>query len=35
MRSIGAAERAIELMVKRGLTREAFGKPIASLGKKH
>ncbi len=33
MRSIGAAERAIELMVKRGLTREAFGKPIASLGK--
>ena len=33
MRSIGAAERAIEMMVKRGLTREAFGKPIASLGK--
>jgi acyl-CoA dehydrogenase len=33
MRSIGAAERAIELMVKRGLTREAFGKKLASLGK--
>ncbi len=33
MRSIGAAERAIELMAKRGLTREAFGKPIAHLGK--
>jgi acyl-CoA dehydrogenase len=33
MRSIGAAERAIELMTKRGLTRTAFGKPIAKLGK--
>jgi acyl-CoA dehydrogenase len=33
MRSIGAAERAIELMAKRGLTREAFGKRIAYLGK--
>ena len=33
MRSIGAAERAIEMMVKRGLTREAFGKRIANLGK--
>ncbi len=33
MRSIGAAERALELMVKRGLSRTAFGKPIASLGK--
>jgi acyl-CoA dehydrogenase len=33
MRSIGAAERAIELMVKRGLTREAFGKRVANLGK--
>jgi len=33
MRSIGAAERAIELMAKRGLTREAFGRPIALLGK--
>jgi acyl-CoA dehydrogenase len=33
MRSIGAAERALELMVQRGLSREAFGKPIARLGK--
>jgi acyl-CoA dehydrogenase len=33
MRSIGAAEKAIELMVKRGVTREAFGKQLASLGK--
>jgi acyl-CoA dehydrogenase len=33
MRSIGAAERALDLMVDRGLNREAFGKPIASLGK--
>ena len=33
MRSIGAAERAIELMAKRGLTRNAFGKQLAQLGK--
>ena len=33
MRSVGAAERALELMVKRGLNREAFGKRIANLGK--
>jgi len=33
MRSIGAAERAIELMAKRGLTREAFGKRLANLGR--
>ncbi|CAN5703626.1 acyl-CoA dehydrogenase family protein [soil metagenome] len=33
MRSIGAAERALDLMVERGLSREAFGKPIAHLGK--
>ena len=33
MRSIGAAERAIELMCRRGLHREAFGKTIAHLGK--
>ncbi len=32
MRSIGAAERALELMVKRGLTREAFGKRVSNLG---
>ena len=33
MRSVGAAEKALELMVMRGLTREAFGKRIANLGK--
>jgi acyl-CoA dehydrogenase len=33
MRSIGAAEKALELMVRRGLSREAFGKPLISLGK--
>ncbi len=33
MRSIGAGERALELMVMRGLSREAFGKRIANLGK--
>ncbi|MEX0617636.1 MAG: acyl-CoA dehydrogenase family protein [Pseudohongiellaceae bacterium] len=32
MRSIGAAERALELMCKRSLSREAFGKPLAELG---
>ena len=33
MRSIGKAEKALELMVKRASTRVAFGKPIAKLGK--
>jgi acyl-CoA dehydrogenase len=33
MRSIGAAERALEMMARRGLTREAFGKRLANLGK--
>jgi acyl-CoA dehydrogenase len=33
MRSIGAAERALELAIRRGLSREAFGKPIARIGK--
>jgi acyl-CoA dehydrogenase len=33
MRSIGVAERALKLMVERGLSREAFGKPIIALGK--
>ncbi len=33
MRSIGAAERALDLMVKRSLDREAFGRRIAALGK--
>ncbi|HET9609853.1 MAG TPA: acyl-CoA dehydrogenase family protein [Acidimicrobiales bacterium] len=33
MRSIGAAEKALSLMVQRGLGRDAFGKPIIALGK--
>ena len=33
MRSIGAAEKALELMVKRAGTRVAFGKSIVKLGK--
>jgi acyl-CoA dehydrogenase len=33
MRSIGQAERALELMIKRTMNREAFGKPIIQLGK--
>lgn len=33
MRSIGAAERALDHMISRGLSREAFGKPLLSLGK--
>ena len=33
MRSIGAAEKALDLMIYRGLTREAFGKKIIDLGK--
>ncbi|MFP4518992.1 MAG: acyl-CoA dehydrogenase family protein, partial [Oceanicaulis sp.] len=28
MRTIGAAERALELLVKRAMAREAFGKPV-------
>src|SRR6266566_2942933 len=32
MRTIGKAEEALDLMVQRGLTREAFGKKIAHLG---
>lgn len=32
MRSIGVAERALELMCKRGSSRIAFGKPIVELG---
>lgn len=33
MRSVGAAERAIDLMVDRGLNREGFGKKLINLGK--
>jgi acyl-CoA dehydrogenase len=33
MRSIGSAEKALELMVKRAGSREAFGKSILKLGK--
>jgi acyl-CoA dehydrogenase len=33
MRSIGAAEMALRLMIERGLSREAFGRPIIALGK--
>jgi acyl-CoA dehydrogenase len=33
MRAIGMAERALDLLVRRGLNREAFGKPLARLGK--
>ena len=33
MRSIGAAEKALDLMVKRGSSRQAFGKNLIALGK--
>ena len=33
MRSIGTAERAIEMMVDRGMSREGFGKKLMNLGK--
>lgn len=32
MRMIGAAERALELMIQRGLSRTAFGRPLIKLG---
>ncbi len=32
MRSIGIAERALELMCRRGMQRTAFGKPLIKLG---
>ena len=32
MRSIGAAEKALDLMCQRAVRREAFGKPLAELG---
>ncbi|MCC4310309.1 acyl-CoA dehydrogenase family protein [Alcanivorax marinus] len=33
MRSIGAAEKALDLVLQRGMEREAFGKRILDLGK--
>jgi len=35
MRAIGMAEAALEMMCRRGLEREAFGKPLAQLGANH
>ncbi len=32
MRCIGAAEKALELMIDRGMQRTAFGKPLLNLG---
>src|ERR1700683_4698173 len=32
MRTLGAAERALELLCRRSLRRVAFGKPLAELG---
>jgi acyl-CoA dehydrogenase len=32
MRTLGAAERALELLCRRSLARAAFGKPLAELG---
>lgn len=32
MRAIGMAEKALELTIKRGLSRVAFGKPLVKLG---
>lgn len=32
MRCLGAAERALQLMIERGLDRVAFGKPLINLG---
>ena len=33
MRSIGQAEKALDLMIKRGMSRDAFGRPLIQLGK--
>ena len=32
MRCIGASERALKLMIERGIQRVAFGKPLVNLG---
>jgi acyl-CoA dehydrogenase len=33
MRAVGAAEKALDLAVSRGMSRRAFGKPLTDLGK--
>ena len=35
MRAIGQAEKALEMMCRRGLEREAFGKTLSELGANH
>ena len=35
MRAIGQAEKALELMCRRALAREAFGRPLSELGANH
>lgn len=35
MRAIGQAEKALEMLCRRSLAREAFGKPLAQLGENH
>ncbi len=35
MRAIGQAEAALELMIKRSMNREAFGKPLHQLGQNY
>jgi len=32
MRALGQGEKALQLMIERGLSREAFGKPLVKLG---
>ncbi|RUO25914.1 acyl-CoA dehydrogenase [Aliidiomarina minuta] len=32
MRALGAAEKALELMIRRGMQRQAFGQPLIKLG---
>jgi acyl-CoA dehydrogenase len=35
MRALGQAEKALDLMCRRALSREAFGRPLADLGANH
>jgi len=35
MRAIGQAEKALDLLCRRAVAREAFGKPLAQLGENH